>query len=52
MVKAILMSIMLASVVIPYRSARSADLEAGLRSLNKQMLVVIVLWAVACLAVS
>jgi hypothetical protein len=49
MLKLVLMSIMLASVVIPYRSSRAADLESGLRSVHKQMFVFILLWSVACL---
>ena len=50
MLKGILMSILLATVVIPFRNARQPLLEAGLRRTRSQMFGFIVLWALACIA--
>ena len=50
MLKAILMSILLATVVIPFRNASRPLLEDGLRRTRIQMFGFIALWALACIA--
>jgi len=47
--KLVLMSILLATVIIPFRNAKRGSFQQGLRRTYLQMLGFVVVWAFGCI---